>query len=43
VAQVHVKVPPLDATYSLGKGKSLFVQAGVYEAGELWLVISQPK
>jgi hypothetical protein len=43
VAQVHVKVPPLEATYSLGKGKSLFVQAGVHEAGELWLVISQPK
>lgn len=43
VAQLHVKVPPLDATYSLGKEKSLFVQAGAMDGGELWLVLSQPK
>jgi hypothetical protein len=43
VAQVRVKVPPVDATYSLGKDKSLYVQAGAHEGGDLWLVLSQPK
>jgi hypothetical protein len=43
VAQVKVKVPPVDATYSLGKQKSLYVQAGPHEGGDLWLVLSQPK
>jgi hypothetical protein len=43
VAQVKVKLPPLDATYSLGKEKSLYVQAGPHEGGELWLVVSQPR
>jgi hypothetical protein len=43
VAQLKVKVPPLDATYSLGKEKSLYIQAGPHQGGELWLVLSQPK
>ncbi len=43
VAQVKVKVGPLDTTYSLGKEKSLFVQAGPHDGGDLWLVLSQPK
>lgn len=43
VAQVKVKVPPLDATYSLGKEKSLYLQAGTHEQGDLWLVLSQPR
>jgi hypothetical protein len=43
VAQVKVRLPPLDATYSLGKEKSLYVQAGPHEDGELWLVVSQPQ
>jgi hypothetical protein len=43
VAQVKVKVGPLDTTYSLGKEKSLFVQAGSHDGGDLWLVLSQPK
>jgi hypothetical protein len=43
VAQLRLKVPPLDATYSLGKEKSLYVQAGPHAGGDLWLVLSQPK
>jgi hypothetical protein len=43
VAEVRVKVPPVDATYSLGKEKSLYVQAGPHQAGELWLVLSPPR
>ncbi len=43
VAQVKVKVPPVDATYSLGKERSLYIQAGHHQNGELWLVLSQPK
>lgn len=43
VAQVKVKLPPLDATYSLGKERALYVQAGPHEDGELWLVVSQPR
>lgn len=43
VAQVKVKVPPVDATYSLGKEGSLYIQAGPHLGGELWLVLSQPK
>lgn len=42
VAQVKVKVPPVDATYSLGRDKSLYVQAGAHAGGDLWLVLSQP-
>jgi hypothetical protein len=43
VAQVQVRLPPLDATYSLGKDKSLYVQAGPHDGGDLWLVVSQPR
>ncbi len=43
VATVHVKVPPTDATYTLAKGKSLYLQAGSHEGADLWLVLSQPK
>ena len=43
VAQLRLKVPPLDATYSLGKEKSLYVQAGSHSGGDLWVVLSQPK
>lgn len=43
VAQVKVKVSPVDTTYSLGKEKSLYIQAGHHQGGELWLVLSQPK
>jgi hypothetical protein len=43
VAQVQVKVPPVDATYSLGKDRSLYLQAGPLGADDLWLVLSQPK
>jgi hypothetical protein len=43
VAQVKVKVPPVDTTYSLGKDKSLFVQAGAHEGDDVWVVLSQPK
>lgn len=42
VAQVAVKLPPLGATYSLGKERALYIQAGPYQGGELWLVLSQP-
>lgn len=43
VATLRVKLPPTDATYSLAKEKSFYLQAGAHEAGELWLVLSQPK
>lgn len=43
VATVRVKLPPAEATYSLGRGKSLFVQGGAHDGGELWLVLSMPK
>jgi hypothetical protein len=43
VATVHVKVPPTDATYTLAKGKSLYLQAGGHDDADLWLVLSQPK
>jgi hypothetical protein len=43
VAQVKVTLPPMDTTYSLGKEKSLYIQAGPHQTGELWLVLSQPR
>lgn len=43
VATVKVKLPPTEAVYSLGRDKSLYVQGGAHEGGELWLVVSQPK
>lgn len=43
VAQVLAKVPPLEAIYQLAKGKSLYIQAGKMDAGDLWLVLSDPR
>lgn len=43
VATVRVKIPPSDMTSTLGREKSLFLQAGPHDGGELWLVLSQPK
>ncbi len=43
VATVRVKVPPTDASYTLAKAKSLYLQAGTHDGGDLWLVLSQPK
>ena len=43
VATLRVKVPPADATYKLGKKGSLYVQAGVHDKGDLWLVLSPAK
>jgi hypothetical protein len=43
VAHVKVTLPPLDTTYTLGKERSLYIQAGAHQNGELWLVLSQPK
>lgn len=43
VATLRVKLPPTDATYSLAKEKSFYLQGGAHEGGDLWLVLSQPK
>ncbi len=43
VATVRVKLPPTEATYTLGREKSLYLQAGAHDGGDLWLVLSQPK
>lgn len=43
VATLRVKLPPTDATYSLAKDKSFYLQGGPHEGGDLWLVLSQPK
>ena len=43
VATVHLKLHPTEATYTLARDKSLYLQAGDHEAGQLWLVLSQPK
>jgi hypothetical protein len=43
VATVSIKLPPTEATYSLAKGKSLYLQAGMLAEDDLWLVLSQPK
>ena len=43
VATVRVKLAPADATYTLGREKSLYLQAGPHDGGDLWLVLSQPK
>ncbi|GMU59449.1 MAG: hypothetical protein AMXMBFR34_12120 [Myxococcaceae bacterium] len=43
VATVRVKLPPTETTYQLGRGKSLYVQGGAHDAGELWLVLAMPK
>lgn len=43
VATVRVKLPPAETTYTLGRGKSLYLQGGAHDGGELWLVLSMPK
>ncbi|MEW6434869.1 MAG: hypothetical protein AB1730_25490 [Myxococcota bacterium] len=43
VATVRVKLPPAETTYKLGRGKSLYLQGGAHDGGELWLVLSMPK
>lgn len=43
VATVRVKLPPAEATYKLARGKSLYLQGGAHEGGDLWLVLSMPK
>jgi hypothetical protein len=43
VATVHVKIPPSDSSSNLGREKSLYLQAGPHDGGDLWLVLSQPK
>jgi hypothetical protein len=43
VATIRVKVPPAEAMYTLANGKSLYLQAGQHDGGDLWLVLSQPK
>jgi hypothetical protein len=43
VATVRVKITPSDTTYTLGREKSLYVQAGEHNGADLWLVVSQPK
>lgn len=43
VATVHVKLAPADTTYTLGREKSLYLQAGPHDGGDLWLVVSQPR
>jgi hypothetical protein len=43
VATLRVKLAPTDATYSLAKDKSFYLQGGAHDGGDLWLVLSQPK
>jgi len=43
VATVRVKLPPAEATYTLARGKSLYLQGGAHDGGDLWLVLSMPK
>lgn len=43
IATIRVKIPPGDSTATLGREKSLFLQAGEKDGGDLWLVLSQPK
>jgi hypothetical protein len=43
VATLRVKLPPTDATYSLAKDKSFYLQGGPHEGGDVWLVLSQPR
>jgi hypothetical protein len=43
VAVVKVTLPPTETTYRLGRGKSLYLQGGAHDGGDLWLVLSMPK
>jgi hypothetical protein len=40
VAHIQVSVPPLEATYSLGRSGSVFIQAGPHKGGVLVLALS---
>ncbi len=40
VATVRVKLPPVDATYTLGRERNVYLQAGAHAGGDLWLVLS---
>ncbi len=43
VAMIKVKVAQGEATLKLGREGSLYQQAGEWQGGDLWLVLSQPK
>lgn len=43
VAIIKVKVPKGETTLKLGREGSLFQQAGEWQGGDLWLVLSQPR
>ena len=43
VAQVHVALPPLETTYTLGRENSVFIQGGPHNGGMLVLVLSPAK
>ena len=43
VATIKVKVPKGETTSKLGRDGSLYQQAGEWQGGDLWLVLSQPK
>ena len=43
VATIKVKVPQSETTSKLGRDGSLYHQAGEWQGGDLWLVLSQPK
>lgn len=43
VATIKVKVPTGEITAKLGRDGSLMQQAGEWQGGDLWLVLSQPK
>ena len=43
VATIKLKVPKGEITAKLGRDGSLMQQAGEWDGGDLWLVLSQPK
>lgn len=43
IATLKVKLPPTEAVYTLGREKSLYLQGGAHDGGDLWLVLSQPR
>jgi len=43
VATIKLKVPKGETTSKLGRDGSLYQQAGEWQGGDLWLVLSQPK
>lgn len=42
VATIRVKLAPAETEYTLGRDKSLYLQGGAFEGGDLWLVLSPP-